>query len=160
MRGCHGTRRAGIKAGFYAKNKRLTGDPNLRSLHNYGNRRGWGVGGGFAVQRLRFCVHLPHPNSQAHCRSDKLSGTHRRIERMTAPLCRELFEGDTGSDAVPKSTLCKYNITYFPRAQSYFTRKTACCNKSFNKADHKFWIMTHSLNVLIMMNLSTHFFNM
>lgn len=39
----------GIKAGFYAKNKRSTGDPNLRSLHNYGNR---GVGDG-VIQRLR-----------------------------------------------------------------------------------------------------------
>ena len=61
----------GIKAGFYAKNKRSTGDPNLRSLHNYGNR---GVGDG-AMQRLRCwrenIVYLSCHNS--HACSDALS---------------------------------------------------------------------------------------
>lgn len=32
--GCHGARRAARIAGLYARDKRATGDPNLRSLHN------------------------------------------------------------------------------------------------------------------------------
>lgn len=55
--GCHGARRAARIASLYARDKRATGDPNLRSLHNCRSGGGWcagcskGEGGG--EQRVR-----------------------------------------------------------------------------------------------------------
>lgn len=127
VRGCHGTQRVGIKAGLYAKNKRSTGDPNLRSLHNYGN---WGMGDGGGPEVEVGSAHWER--SWFMSQSIQFSGTRSHMWRVwlqpalggnylkVTQVAMHHSSADVRSGESVKYCLC---------SKSFFTPENTCCNK-------------------------------